>query len=84
MNVDIVNILRFQVSVSKCALHHQLGTQTLRMRSSDVMSISAHTFTHHLSIDLSTASLGMLQLLEDKTASTFTHHETIAASAERT
>ena len=68
VNVDVVDILRFHLSILQSVLHNQLSTQTLRMRSSDVVSVSAHTSTYHLSVDLSTTSLSMLELFQNQTA----------------
>ena len=84
MNIDVVNILRLQSSVLQGVLHHELGTQTLRVRSGDVMGIGTHTSTYHLTIDLRTTSFGMLQLLENQAAGTLTHDETVTAGTERT
>ena len=82
--VDVVDILRLHIGILQCVLHHEFSAQTLRMRSSDVVSISAHTSTYHLSIDLSTTSLSVLQLLENQATRTLGHDESVAASAERT
>ena len=49
-----------------------------------MMCISTHTSTHHLSIDLCSTSLSMLEFLEDHTTSTLAHDESIARSTERT
>ena len=49
-----------------------------------MVSISAHAFADHLSVDLGTACLGMLQFLEDEATGTFAHDESIAAGAEGT
>ena len=84
MNINIVDVLRFHTCIFESILHHKLSTQTLRMRSSDMMSISTHTSTNHLSIYLSTTSLCMLQLLKNQTASTLSHDESIATGTERT
>ena len=84
MYINVVNILRLHTSILKCILHHELGTQTFGVRSGDVMCVSTHAGTNHLSIDLCTTSLGMLQLLKNETTGTLAHDETIAAGAERT
>ena len=82
--IDIVNILRLHACILQRILHDELGTQSFRMRSSDVVSIGTHAGTNHLSINLCTTGLGMLQFLKNQTACTFGHDETIAAGTERT
>ena len=82
VNIDVIDILRFQTGILQGTLHHEFGTQSLGMRSRDVISVGTHTGTHHFGIDLGTASLGMLQLFENQTARTFAHDETVAAGAE--
>ena len=84
MNVDVVDILGLQTGVVKGALHHELGTQTLRVRGGDVVSVGTHALANHLGVDLCTTGLGVLQLLKDEAACALAHDETVAACAERT
>ena len=84
MHVDVVDVLRFHASILQRVLHDEFGTQSLRMRGCDVVSVSTHARTNHFCVNLGTTSLGMLQFLKDKTASTLAHDETIAAGTERT
>ena len=78
MHVDVVDVLGLQTGIFQCAVHHQLGTQSFGVRGRDVVSIGTHAGTSHLGIDLGTASLGMLQFLQDETASAFGHDESVA------
>ena len=66
VNIDVINILWLEVSISKCALHHELSTETFWMRSCDMISISTLALTYHLSINLRTTSLSVLKLLENQ------------------
>ena len=82
MHIDVIDILRLQSCILQGILHHEFSTQTFRMRSRDVISVSTHTGSHHLCIDLCTASLGVLQFFENQTTGTLGHDETVAACAE--
>ena len=84
MNIDVVNVLWLEVSISKCALHHELSTETFWMRSCDMISVSALAFTYHLSINLRTTSLSMFKFLENQATCTLAHDKSITACAERT
>ena len=84
MNIDVINILWLQIGISKCTLHNELSTKTFWMRSCDVISISTLALTHHLSINLRTTSLSVLQFLENQATSTFAHDKSITACAEWT
>ena len=84
MNIDIVDLIGVHASILKCVLHHELSSESLGMRSSDVVSVSTHACTYHLSIDLGATSLSVLKLLKDQTSCTLAHDESVATSAERT
>ena len=84
MYVDVVDVLRLHASILQGVLHHELCTQTLRMRSGDMVCISTHASTYHLSINLCTTSFCVLQFLENQATRTLGHDESVAASAERT
>ena len=49
-----------------------------------MVSVSTHAGTCHLSVDLRSASLRVLQFLQDEAAGTLAHDESVAAGAERT
>ena len=84
MYVDIVDVLWCHASVLESILHHETCTETLRMRSGDVVCVGTHALAHHLGVDLGATRLGVLQFLKDKASSTFTHDESVAACAEWT
>ena len=84
VHIDVVDVLGLHAGILQGVLHHQLGTQSLGMGGGDVVSVGTHAGTYHLGVDLRTASLGMLQLLEDETAGTLGHDESVARGAERT
>ena len=84
MNIDIVNVLWLQIGISKCTLHNELSTKTLRMRCCDVISVGTLALTYHLSINLRTTSLSVLKFLKNQATSTLTHDKSITACAEWT
>ena len=84
MYIDIVDILRLQTSVLECVLHHENSTESLGVRSCDVMCVGTHALAHHLGIDLCATSLSVLEFLKDEASSTLAHDESVARCAERT
>ena len=82
VNVDIVDVLGLEVGIGQGTLHHELGTQSLGVGGGDVVGVGAHALANHLSVDLGTTCLGVLQFLKDETAGTLAHDESVAAGAE--
>ena len=82
VHVDVVDVLGLHASIFQCVLHHELGSQSLGVRGGDVVGVGTHASTNHLGIDLGTASLGMLQFLQDEASGTLGHDESVAAGAE--
>ena len=84
MYVDVVDVLRLHFRIFESGLHHEVCAEAFGVRRRDVVSISRHTDTCYFAVDLCTASLGVLEFLEDEDTGTFTHDETVAACAEGT
>ena len=84
MYVDVVDVLRLHFRIFESGLHHEVCTEAFGVRCRDVVRVSRHADTCHFAVDLRTASLGVLEFLEDEDTGTFTHDETVAACAEGT
>ena len=80
--VDIVDILWSQPRIVQSILHHQASSETLWVRSRDMVSICTHACTDHFGIYLGSASLGVLKLLKYQAGTTLSHHEAVATCAE--
>src|SRR5690554_1046809 len=84
MYVDVVDLIEIHLSILKCIVHHQFGTQPIGMGSGDMICIGRHASTCYFSIDLSTAGKCVLQLLKYEGCTAFTYYESVAAGAEGT
>ena len=78
MYVDVVDIFWLESGVCQCVLHYEACTEPFWVRGGDVVCVGAHAFAHHLCINLGSASLCMLQFLENEAACTFAHDESVA------
>lgn len=84
VNIDVVNIFRFHACIFQSIHHNQSGSQTFRMRSSDMMCVSRSSHASQFCIDFSTAGFCMFQFFQNQTSGSFTHDETVTACTEWT
>ena len=84
MHIDIVNILGLHVGIFESVAHSQNRTQTFGVGRGEVVGIGRKAAAGYLSIYLGSAGQSMFKFFKHEHNRTFTHHETVAALAERT
>ena len=78
MGIDIVDVLGLDAGVLDGTLHHELGTESLGMAGSDVISVGTHAATDDFTVNLGATGQRMLEFLEHEAHTAFTHDESVA------
>ena len=84
MSINIIDIFWFYISRFQSSHHCTLCTITIRCRSSHMISITTHTITDNLCINMSTTSLSMFIFFQYDNTRTFTHNKAIPIFIPRT
>ena len=78
MGVDVVDLVRAEVGALESGLHGAHRTVAVFRRSGNVIGVARQAVAEDLGVDLRTALLRVLVLLEHKTAGALAHYEAVA------
>ena len=83
MGVDVPDLLRLDARPRECAAHHQRHALGARLRLGQVVCVVRGAVAEELRVDLRSAPLGVVPVLEQERPGTLADHEPLAGRVER-
>src|SRR6266481_9752823 len=83
VRVDVIDLVRRQARALQSIAHRPEGAFAILRGSGQVEGVRRHSVADNFGMDPRSAHSRVLELLEDKDASAFSHHKTVALPVPR-